>query len=54
VPSGGRRLLYALELEHVRPLHDRVATYKQAMNDSLAGWTTTSKGRNDKETGIDT
>jgi DNA-binding transcriptional ArsR family regulator len=31
----GRRRLYRLEPEHLRPVHDWVAQYEQAMNDRL-------------------
>jgi DNA-binding transcriptional ArsR family regulator len=33
--AEGRRRLYRLEPEHLRPLHDWVAKYEQAMNDRL-------------------
>jgi DNA-binding transcriptional ArsR family regulator len=33
--AEGRRRLYRLEPEHLRPVHDWVAKYEQAMNDRL-------------------
>jgi DNA-binding transcriptional ArsR family regulator len=33
--ADGRRRLYRLEPEHLRPLHNWVAKYEQAMNDRL-------------------
>jgi DNA-binding transcriptional ArsR family regulator len=33
--AQGRRRLYRLEPAHLRPLHDWVAKYEQAMNDRL-------------------
>ena len=33
--AEGRRRLYRLEPEHLRPLHDWVAQYSQAMNERL-------------------
>jgi DNA-binding transcriptional ArsR family regulator len=33
--AEGRRRLYGLEPAHLRPLHDWVAKYEQAMNDRL-------------------
>ena len=33
--AEGRHRLYRLEPEHLRPLHDWVARYEQAMNDRL-------------------
>jgi DNA-binding transcriptional ArsR family regulator len=33
--AEGRRRLYRLEAAHLRPLHDWVAKYEQAMNDRL-------------------
>ena len=33
--AEGRRRLYRLEPAHLRPLHDWVAKYEQAMNDRL-------------------
>src|ERR1700683_3359016 len=33
--AEGRRRLYRLDPEHLRPLHDWVAKYAQAMNDRL-------------------
>src|SRR6202167_3814824 len=33
--AEGRHRLYRLEPEHLRPLHDWVAKYEQAMNDRL-------------------
>jgi DNA-binding transcriptional ArsR family regulator len=33
--AEGRRRLYRLEPEHLRPLHDWVAKYEQGMNDRL-------------------
>jgi DNA-binding transcriptional ArsR family regulator len=33
--ADGRRRLYRLEAAHLRPLHDWVAKYEQAMNDRL-------------------
>ncbi len=33
--AEGRRRLYRLEPEHLRPLHDWVAKYEQAMNDRM-------------------
>src|SRR6266705_1915719 len=33
--AEGRRRLYRLEPQHLRPLHDWVAKYEQAMNDRL-------------------
>jgi DNA-binding transcriptional ArsR family regulator len=33
--ADGRRRLYRLEPAHLRPLHDWVAQYEQAMNDRL-------------------
>jgi DNA-binding transcriptional ArsR family regulator len=33
--ADGRRRLYRLEPQHLRPLHDWVAKYEQAMNDRL-------------------
>ena len=33
--ADGRRRLYRLEPEHLRPVHDWVAKYEQAMNDRL-------------------
>jgi DNA-binding transcriptional ArsR family regulator len=33
--AEGRRRLYRLELEHLRPLHDWVAKYERAMNDRM-------------------
>jgi DNA-binding transcriptional ArsR family regulator len=33
--AEGRRRLYRLEPEHLRPMHDWVAKYEQAMNDRL-------------------
>jgi DNA-binding transcriptional ArsR family regulator len=33
--AEGRRRLYRLEPEHLRPLHDWMAKYEQAMNDRL-------------------
>jgi DNA-binding transcriptional ArsR family regulator len=33
--ADGRRRLYRLEPEHLRPLHDWVAKYERAMNDRL-------------------
>jgi DNA-binding transcriptional ArsR family regulator len=33
--AEGRRRLYRLEPEHLRPVHDWVATYERAMNDRL-------------------
>src|SRR6266571_9269234 len=33
--AEGRRRLYGLEPAHLRPLHDWVAKYQQAMNDRL-------------------
>ena len=33
--AEGRRRLYRLEPEHLRPMHDWVAKYEQAINDRL-------------------
>ena len=33
--AEGRRRLYRLESEHLRPLHEWVAKYEQALNDRL-------------------
>ena len=59
--AEGRRRLYRLEPAHLRPLHDWVAKYEQAMNDRLDRMDDYLKelqrqGKNysDKESGSDT
>jgi len=52
--AEGRRRLYRLEPEHLRPLHDWLANYEQAWNERLDRVDDYLKELQDKESNSDT